>query len=66
MIDENFHASLKSRGSIDPAAASTAAVAVNLEAPISDEDVDAIDGCDVQIVEETLDEDLPVTEGGVA
>lgn len=32
---------------------------------ISDEDVDAIDGCDFEIGDETLDEDLPPTEGGV-
>ncbi len=28
--------------------------------------VDEIDGCDVDIVDETPDEDLPITEGGVA
>jgi hypothetical protein len=32
----------------------------------SDADVDAIDGCDVDIIDETPDEDLPPTEGGVA
>jgi hypothetical protein len=32
----------------------------------SEQDVDAIDGCDVDIINETPDEDLPPTEGGVA
>ena len=40
--------------------------AVSLVVPVSDEDVDAIDGCDVEIVDETPDEELPPTEGGVA
>ncbi|MFN2491265.1 MAG: IPT/TIG domain-containing protein [Pyrinomonadaceae bacterium] len=30
------------------------------------ENVETIDGCDVDIVDETPDEDLPITEGGVA
>jgi hypothetical protein len=30
-----------------------------------EQDVDKIDGCDVDIVEETPDEDLPMSEGGV-
>ena len=33
---------------------------------LSDEDVDAIDGCYLEILDETLDEELPPTEGGVA
>lgn len=33
---------------------------------LSDDNVDAIDGCDVDILNETPDEDLPPTEGGVA
>lgn len=33
---------------------------------MNEEDVDAIDGCDVEIETETTDEELPVTEGGVA
>ena len=36
------------------------------EAATSNGDVDAIDGCDVDIIDETPDEDLPPTEGGVA
>lgn len=31
-----------------------------------DESVETIDGCDVDIIDETPDEDLPITEGGVA
>jgi hypothetical protein len=42
------------------------APATNALAPLSDEDVDAIDGCYLEIVDETLDEELPPTEGGVA
>jgi hypothetical protein len=34
-------------------------------APDEEQDVDAIDGCDVDIVDETPDEDLPMAEGGV-
>jgi len=33
---------------------------------LSLEKVDALDGCDIKISAETLDEDLPPTEGGVA
>lgn len=36
------------------------------DAATSNGDVDAIDGCDVDIIDETPDEDLPPTEGGVA
>ena len=43
--------------------AATGATGGGLE---DEEDVDKIDGCDVDIVEETPDEDLPMAEGGVA
>ena len=55
MIDKNLSSS-----------AATAAGDPDLGVPVSDEDVDAIDGCDVEIVDETPDEELPPTEGGVA
>lgn len=42
------------------------AVSLVVPVPVSDEDVDAIDGCDVEIVDETPDEELPPTEGGIA
>lgn len=34
-------------------------------APDPEDDESALDGCDVPIVDETPDEELPVTEGGV-
>lgn len=37
-----------------------------LEESMNEEDVDTIDGCHVEIETETADEELPVTEGGVA
>jgi len=40
--------------------------AVSLRDSLNDEDFDAIDGCDVDTVDETPDEELPPTEGGVA
>jgi hypothetical protein len=33
--------------------------------PVGGDNVETIDGCDVDIVDETPDEDLPITEGGV-
>ncbi|MFN2499833.1 MAG: hypothetical protein ABR557_12170 [Pyrinomonadaceae bacterium] len=39
---------------------------LNQRALLSDEDLESIDGCALEIVDETLDEELPPTEGGVA
>jgi hypothetical protein len=38
----------------------------SVDSSASDDSVDAIDGCEVDIIAETPDEDLPPTEGGVA
>lgn len=34
--------------------------------PNTEDDENLIDGCDVEVDDPTLDEDLPVAEGGVA
>jgi len=59
MIDENFSTTAGNERTGKAIRAET------LESPIR-EDVDAIDGCDLEIVDQTSDEDLPPTEGGVA
>ena len=41
-------------------------LAANADAAGVNENVETIDGCDVDIVDATPDEDLPITEGGVA
>jgi hypothetical protein len=41
-------------------------VEANGDSVAGDNSVEAIDGCDVDIIDETPDEDLPPTEGGVA
>ena len=54
---------MNKRNELDP---QSGAPVTDERALISDEDVDAIDGCNLEIVDETLDEELPPTEGGVA
>jgi hypothetical protein len=48
------------------AAGAAGAGVLSLDAAMNDADVETIDGCDVDIINETPDEDLPPTEGGVA
>lgn len=67
MIAENLSSTAKETpGNSEQADTASAAGGPGLAAPVSHEDVDALDGCDIEIVAETLDEDLPPTEGGVA
>jgi IPT/TIG domain len=47
------------------AAITAAAAATTATATAEDETVETIDGCDVDIIEETPDVDLPMAEGGV-
>jgi IPT/TIG domain len=46
--------------------ATTGAAATGAAATGEEQDIEAVDGCDVDIVDETPDEDLPMAEGGVA
>jgi len=52
--------------STSAAGETTAATTTTATALDEEEDVDKIDGCDVDIIDETPDEDLPMAEGGVA
>jgi IPT/TIG domain len=47
------------------AATTAATAATTATAAADDETIETIDGCDVDIIEETPDVDLPMTEGGV-
>jgi hypothetical protein len=49
-----------------PTEATTATTTTTATALDEEKDVDKIDGCDIDIIDETPDEDLPMTEGGVA
>ena len=47
------------------AGATGAEGAVNVGVAASGADVETMDGCALEVVDETPDEDLPITEGGV-
>jgi hypothetical protein len=62
MIDENLSRTAKVM--LDNTEVGAPTADGTSEVSIS-EDVDAIDGCDVEVADKTADEDLPPTEGGV-
>jgi hypothetical protein len=47
------------------AGVANAGVATGVAAGVVADEAETIDGCDVDIIDETPDEDLPITEGGV-